>query len=257
MKFLDMLKVPEARSIDDIDSSSTASVHARIIHSKGFLRSLYTSFYNDMRTTAGYDSDRLFVEIGSGGGFIKELMPNIVTSDVVPCRGVDVLFRAESLPFDVGSVCGIFMLNCFHHLTCPASVLAEFQRVLHVGGFVVMIEPSNTPWARFVYRYLHHETFDPAAGWSVPGSGRLSSANGALPWIVFLRDREHFSRRFPSLKLESVEIHTPFSYLLSGGMTWWQMVPSWSYSIARAAERLLAPAAGWLGMFMTVKLSRL
>lgn len=256
MTLLDILKHREARSIEDIDAASTISVHSRIIRSKEFLRNLYADLYRHMREAADYNGKGLFVEIGSGGGFIKEIMPNIVTSEIVPHRNVDMVFAAESMPFEVGNVCGIFMLNCFHHFSDPAAVLAEFERVLNVGGFIVMIEPSNTSVARFVYRHLHHEDFDPSAGWSTSTSGRLSTANGALPWIVFVRDHELFGQRFPSLKLESVIHHTAISYLVSGGMTWRQMAPSRSYPFVRAVERLLKPFARSLGMFMTLTLTK-
>jgi hypothetical protein len=36
-----------------------------------------------------------------------------------------------------------------------------------------------------------------AADWSFPAVGPLSGANGALPWILFERDRARFEREFP------------------------------------------------------------
>ncbi len=253
MGILDWLAQPETREIEDLDDASTASIHARIIRSKGFLRRLYTDFYQHMRDEGRYEDSQVFVEVGSGGGFVKEVMPGVFTSDVVPQEGVDWVFSAELMPFRADSVSGIFMFNSFHHFKDPAAALGEFQRVLKIGGTIVMIEPANTPFARLVYNHLHHEPFDPAAGWSVHSSGRLSDANGALPWIVFSRDYELFVRRFPDLRLVSLTYHTPFSYLVSGGLSWRQLVPTWSFLSFRFVEKLLAPVARWLGMFMTLE----
>ena len=252
MSVLEWLKQPEARAIEDLDEDETVSVHARIIKSKGFLRRLYSEYYHQMGAAVGYCEHGVFVEIGSGGGFIKEVLPNTVTSDVVPHNGVEEVFPAQSMPFDDGSVNGIFILNCFHHFSEPALVLEEFERVLVVGGSVVMIEPANTWWGRLIYTRFHHEPFNSSGGWSLPDSGRLTGANVALPWVVFVRDREAFSKFFQSMAIDSVNHHTPFSYLISGGLTWRQLAPTWTYPLVRTTERLLSPFSKSLGMFMTV-----
>jgi len=256
MSLFDGLKEPDAGAIEDLDGDETVFAHARIIKSKGFLRRLYSEYYDQMGAAVGYGEHGMFVEIGSGGGFIKEVLPNTVTSDVVPHDGVDEVFPAQSMPFDDGSVNGIFILNCFHHFSKPGLVLGEFERVLAKYGSVVMIEPANTWWGRQVYTNFHHEPFDTSGEWSLPSSGRLSGANGALPWIVFVRDREAFSTRFPSLAIDSVSYHTPFSYLISGGLTWRQLAPTWGYSLVRTTESLLSPVSKILGMFMTIVIKK-
>ena len=256
MSLLDWLKQPEARAIEDLDGHETVSAHAQTIRSKGFLRHLYSEFYNQISTAGGYDDRGVFVEVGSGGGFIKEVLPDVITSDVVLHDGIDEVFAAESMPFANESVKGIFILNSFHHFSEPALVLGEFERVLLKGGYAVMIEPANTWWGRLIYTHLHHEPFDPSGGWSLPKSGRLSGANGALPWIVFERDREAFSNLFQPLAIDSVTYHTPFSYLISGGLTWRQLAPTWGYSFVRTMERLLSPVSKTLGMFMTIVIKK-
>ena len=136
MNLLDRLKQPGARAIEVLDGDETVSAHMQIIKSKGFLRRLYLEFYSQISTAGGYDDRGMFVEVSSGGGFIKEVMPNIVTSDVVQHDGVDEVYPAESMRFDDESVNGIFILNCFHHFSEPTLVLGEFERVLLNGGSV-------------------------------------------------------------------------------------------------------------------------
>ena len=88
------------------------------------------------------------------------------------------------------------MTNVLHHLPQPGRFFDEAAGCVRPGGVVAMVEPWNTAWSRWVYRHhLHHETFLPAAAdWEVPRGGPLSAANGALPWILFARDRERLER---------------------------------------------------------------
>ena len=90
------------------------------------------------------------------------------------------------------------MTNVLHHLPNPADFLAESLRCVRQGGVIAMIEPWVRSWSRLVYRLLHYESFQlDARDWGFPGSGPLSGANGALPWIILQRDRARFEREFP------------------------------------------------------------
>src|SRR5262244_3270831 len=64
----------------------------------------------------------------------------------------------------------------------------QATRCVRLGGVVAMIEPWVTPWSRFVYTRLHHEPFQPEAEqWEFPVRRPRSGANGALPYIIFVR----------------------------------------------------------------------
>ena len=118
------------------------------------------------------------------------------------------------------------MVNLLHHVADASRCLDETARCVRPGGAFAAIEPWVSPWSRVVYRRLHHEPFDPgAAGWRLPPGGPLSGANGALPWILFQRDRERFEREHPRWRLERVEPITPFRYLLSGGISMRSLMP--------------------------------
>lgn len=120
-----------------------------------------------------------------------------------------------------------------------------------------MYEPWVTRWSRFIYARLHHEPFDPdAASWEFPTTGPLSSANGALPWIVFERDRGRFEREFPQWHLSSVKLTMPFRYLISGGVSMRGLMPSWSFGCWRRLELALAPRMTDLAMFAYIVLRR-
>ena len=113
-----------------------------------------------------------------------------------------------------------------------------------------MVEPWVTAWARLVYRRLHHEPFEPeAAQWRFPESGPLSGANGALPWIIFERDREIFRREYPALAICEMKVLMPFRYLLTGGVSMRSVLPSFLFPAVALLERLLSPFMRHLGMF--------
>ncbi len=153
--------------------------------------------------------------------------------------GVDKVFYGEDMPFDDGSVDGIMMIDVLHHIPQPAAFFEEANRVLKPGGRIVMSEPWNSFFARFIYRNFHHEPFDTKAGWEIPVSGPLSGANGALPWILFERDRKQFGERFEELWLVTIEYHTPFRYLLSGGVSKRQLMPDFMFRPLTLIEKVL------------------
>jgi SAM-dependent methyltransferase len=256
MKLLDRLKLPEAAQIDNLDDASATLVHARILQRKGFLRKLYVDFYTRLKNTVGDSANKKIIELGSGGGFIKDILPDAVTSDVLQIPSVDAVFGAHQMPFEPNSVDAIVMVDVLHHIPNVRAFFGEAVRCLKPGGRIAMIEPANTAWSRFIYKNFHHEAFDPRAGWEFASKGPLSTANGALPWIIFHRDRAAFERDYPSLKIIKTQFHTPLRYLLSGGFTLRQLTPSWSYCMVSGLEALLSPFNRWIGMFETIVLEK-
>ena len=256
MKILEWLRLPQTRGIENLDDPAVTLLHAEIIQSKGFLKRLYVDFYRQLAAAVPERDEKVLVELGSGGGFIKELISNVMTSDVLELPNVDKTFSALEMPFEAETVDAFFMIDVLHHIAEPRVFFGEVLRCLRPGGKVVMIEPANTAWSRFIYKNFHHELFDTQAGWELTKAGPLSQGNGALPWIIFMRDRGVFEAEFPSLKVVSIRKHTPFRYLLSGGLTLRQLVPGWSYPLVKAIEFLLSPFNGLMGMFQTIELQK-
>lgn len=239
-----------------LDSVERTLIHRKIIRSKPFLKKIYLQWYHQIaREFAGKKQGGL-LEIGSGGGFIKEVLPDIITSDIQPIEGVDQCFPAQALPFDANSLQGICMVNVFHHIPDSAGFLHEACRVLGKDGLIVMTEPANTIWGRFIYAKLHHENHDVNGGWEFPEGNPLSNSNCALPWIVFFRDRERFESTFPGLTIESPKFHTSFLYLLSGGVSFRQMVPGFLFKPFLIIDNLLCRISPQFAMFITLKIQK-
>jgi SAM-dependent methyltransferase len=253
MKIMNLLKLPKANNIDDLDDPSATMLHAEIINSKGFMKKLYIDFYRILKQKLP-ESAKTIIELGSGGGFIKEIIPSALTSDVLDLPGLDHIFSALEMPFNDASVDAFIMIDVLHHIPEPELFFRQADRCLVPGGKIIMIEPANTPWSRFIYKNFHHEEFNPQADWNLSGSGPLSQANGAIPWIIFNRDREKFLDRFPAFEILEMKNHTPLRYLLSGGFTLRQLVPSWTYGFFKALEYLASPTKNITGMFQTIEI---
>lgn len=245
-----ILSHPLVRGLD-IDSPEATSVHRRIIQEKPFLKAIYTAWYSEILNSLPETAMGPVVEIGSGGGFLKEFMPNLITSEILPGLGVDVLLDGGCLPFKENSLRGIVMVDVFHHLPKASSFLKDAVDCIKPGGAIVMLEPWNTRWSRFVYRYLHHEPFDPKAKkWDLAKGGPLSQSNQALPWIVFYRDRDRFEKKFNEFRIEKIKLHTPFIYILSGGVSFISFMPGYLFKMCQRIEKLFNPWIDLLAMFM-------
>jgi SAM-dependent methyltransferase len=248
---------PLARDLRLDDAASTTR-HRDIIEQKPFLKRLYGEWYDRM-IAAVPPGEQPLLEVGSGAGFLGTQLPHLVTSDLVPLPGVMLVLDARRMPFGTGTLRAILMTNVFHHISRPRAFLAEAARVVPPGGAVIMLEPWLSWWSRLVYGNFHDEPFDPsAAQWEFPDGGRLSSANGALPWIVFQRDRATFEREFPEWRLDAVDLSVgaPLRYLLSGGVSLIGLTPAGSFGAWRLVERALAPFMSHFAMFAMIRLTR-
>lgn len=257
MKLLDLLKLPEAKEIHDLDSALTSDIHREIILKKPFLKRLYLDFYKEFKKASINLPKGDLVEIGSGGGFLKEVIPGVVTADIFSSNYIDIVLSKEKMPFENNSVSAFFLRDVLHHIKDPFTFFTEVNRCLVEHGKIIMIEPYNSLWGGFIYKNFHHEPFDINATWEITGDGRLTDANIALPWIIFFRDRKKFESRFPNLKIRRLEPHTPFRYLLSGGLSMRQFLPSFTYNLIKGFETLLSPLNRYLGMFLTIELEKI
>jgi SAM-dependent methyltransferase len=249
------LQHPLTRGLD-LDDPRTTALRRRIIADKPFLRRIYAEWYEGIAAELPPPPGAV-LELGAGAGFLAEYVPSLIASDIMPCPNTDAVIDGHALPLADGSLRAVVMTNVFHHLARPRRFLAEAARCVRPGGALVLIEPWVTPWSLLIYTRLHHEPFAPEApAWEFPPSGPLSGANGALPWMVFERDREAFEREFPEWRVVSVTPIMPLRYLLSGGVSLRSLMPGWSFGLWRGAEALLGPATGRCAMFARIVLAR-
>jgi SAM-dependent methyltransferase len=239
----------------EIDSPERTLYHKEILLKKKFMYRLYLEWYQFFKTIIDNLPSGKKVEIGSGGGFLKDIIPEVITSDIIPLSTNDMTLSALDMPFPDGELSAIVMIDTFHHLPDCEKFLNEAERVLVSGGKILMVEPANSCWGRFIYQNFHHEPFNPNGDWTFPSSGPLSGANGALPWIIFKRDRELFENRFSNLKIIRMKNHTPLRYLISGGFTLKQLLPDFMYVPVKLFEKLLSPIQAF-SMFTTIVIEK-
>ncbi len=239
-----------------LDDPATTELRKKIISSKPLLRDIYSEWYRNLAAELPELAGSV-LELGSGAGFLEEYIPGLITSEIFCCSTVRVVADAEEMPFGNHSLRAIVFTDVLHHMPDVRRFFAEASRCLCSGGKILMIEPWVTPWSRFIYRTFHHEPFLPEAeDWSFPSSGPLSGANGAIPWMVFARDRQRFESEFPELVIDHIRPCLPFRYLLSGGVGMRSLVPGCSRPLWALLERAVEPFRSHLGMFAFVSVQR-
>jgi SAM-dependent methyltransferase len=252
---LNLLVHPLARGVD-IDSPATTKIRQAIIREKRFLRKIYEEWYGDILAALPAGNGPI-LEVGTGAGFLADYVPNLITSEVFPVPGVTLVLDSRCLPFASGSLQAIVMTEVLHHIPNSDLFLKEAARCVKPGGRVVMIEPWNSAWARWVYTHLHYEPFRAdATEWTFPSTGPLSGANVALPWIIFERDKARFATEYRQWHVASIRLMMPFRYLISGGVTYRSLMPTCSFPLWRLLESGLKPVLRHLAMFACIVLDR-
>lgn len=248
-----LLAHPRTRGLD-IDSPQTTQLRREIIRSKPFLTNIYRDWYREILKEVTAES---ILELGSGAGFLSELAPRTITSDLFIVQGLQVVADGQQLPFDAASLGNVAMINVLHHVPSASQLFSETARCVKAGGKFVMIEPWITSWSRFVYTTLHHEPLDEKASvWKITGSGPLSGANSALPWIIFERDLARFEREHSEWRIDKVTPFMPLRYLLSGGVSLRNLMPAFTYPLWRSLEALQERYLPRFAMFAKIVLTR-
>jgi SAM-dependent methyltransferase len=250
-----LLAHPLTRGLD-IDDPSTTARRRTIIESKPFLKRIYQEWYE---TVSGHlpGISGPVLELGSGAGFLSGYIPRLITSEVFNCPDIQVVLDGQALPIAAESLRAIVMTDVLHHVPDPRRFFSEATRCLRVGGRILLIEPWVSKWSRIVYKHLHHEPFEPdSPDWTIPLSGPLSGANGAMPWIVFERDREQFAASFPQLKVELVKPFMPFRYLVSGGVSLRTLMPNATFRLWKRLEAAMANRMRTWAMFALIVVTR-
>lgn len=230
----------------------------KVLNAKPSLRELYKEIYQEyVQCINRSKGNGEIIECGSGAGFAKEIVPKIITSDIVDYSNVDVVLDATSLPFKDDSTSAILMHNVFHHIPDVEMFLTEAERCLRVGGRILIADQNLGILSKHIFRYLHSEPFnEEAVTWSFPSIDPLNDANGALAWIVFVRDYEELQRRHPNLRLVRVKSHTPLRYWLCGGLKKWSLLPEKLFPFATWIDRKLLSITPRFGSFAFFELAK-
>jgi SAM-dependent methyltransferase len=217
--------------------------HRRVWQAKPTLRVLYGDYHRRLIEVCPSGP---VLDIGGGSAHVKEFRKEILSVDILPFPGIDVVCDAHELPFKDSEFAGIIMLDVLHHLERPVDFLAEAARILRPGGVLAMIEPGMTTLSYPFFRFMHQEPADLGVDPFNPISQSDRDkdpwhSNQAIPTLLFARERNlaELSRRVPQLRLKKKEWLSFVAYPLSGGFKKWCLMPaSMTERVVKLEDRL-------------------
>src|SRR5690349_8669467 len=108
-----------------VGSRDYFSAQKQLILKRTPLKWCYDAWYAQLLADAqSVPGQGTLLELGSGGSYLKDLEPAVVTSDVVD--GVaDMVVDGRALPFPDASVKALFLTHVFHHIPDVAAFLRE------------------------------------------------------------------------------------------------------------------------------------
>src|SRR5881398_1103443 len=218
------------------DRAATLRNRARLGTNKNLLfwyRELYRDQFRDLPNPSALS----ILEVGSGTSPLKQFLPNIITSDVLNLDYLDLVFDCHEIDkldaIKDNSIDVVTLTNVLHHLKSPISFLNRAASKLKSGGNVIATEPFFSVLSTPILKYLHHEPVDFRV--SEPElsdvQGPLASANIALPWLIFFREREWLQRLNENFDVATLSTR-PFSalsYMATGGISHRLPMPHFLY----------------------------
>jgi hypothetical protein len=257
----DILREPLLNTLD-VDSAERIQVHRTILEAKPLMKEVCRELYSicaklDERFFSGSGQR---IELGAGVSFIKDFLPEVRVTDIVPASHLDAVLDAQNMhSIAESSVRAFFGIHCFHHFPEPRKFFAELVRTTKPGGGCVLIDPYFGAVARILYpRLFASEGFDMQQQvWESPDAGAMSKANQALSYVVLFRDRALLEKEFPELKIVYTDQLTNYiRYMLSGGLNFRSLAPYSAASLLRAVERILSPLRSSLALHHVVVIKR-
>jgi len=209
------------------------------------LREVYHEFYRLIASRIDSQIDGPVVELGSGMGQIKEVIPQCITTDLFPNPWLDRNENCYELSFENNSVSHLILFDVWHHLRYPGAALREFNRVLAPHGRLILFEPAASWFGRLVYHYCHHEpvgvhdpiTWDAPSGFSSEQSDYYAAQGSASR--LFWWGEGH--SRLEGWNLKEVHPFSSFDYFASGGFSGPQLGGRFLHSLMRGLDYVTNP----------------
>lgn len=211
---------------------------------KPVLRMAYRDFHRRIAAHLDASLPGKIVELGSGIGNIREVIPGVIRTDLFPNPWIDQVENAYALSFQDAEVSHLILFDVFHHLRHPRTALRECRRVLQRGGRVILFEPYVSLAGRLVYGPLHHEPigfnrpiapdapaqFDPDRDGYYAAQGNATRVfwRGACPEII---------EGFDVIARERIGA---WPYALTGGFSKPQLYPTAMYPLLARLDSLMA-----------------
>jgi SAM-dependent methyltransferase len=203
------------------------------------LRKSYYHLYQKIESQITDKSPGLTLEIGSGIGRIKDIIPYCTTSDIFQNPWLEKTENAYQISYPYQSLSNIILFDVWHHLEFPIAFLKEAERVLKPGGKVILMEPDMSWIGRFIYGNFHHEplAFQHEFDLATIAKQNTYFAAQASAWRFFVK--KELPINLDHWKKPSIKRIVSFAYLASGGFSGPSFYPAFSYPIIKVIDKLL------------------
>lgn len=234
--------------------------NARHWRRKPLLQQVYRDFYAEITGQLRRDLAGEIVEIGSGIGNLKTVVPEALATDLFPNPWIDRIENAYALSFPDDSVANLILFDVWHHLQYPGTALAEFRRVLVRGGRLIIFEPAMGFLGRVVYGLFHHEPLGLREDiqWSAPEDFSPDKMNyyaaQGNAQRVFLSDE--FAFHLNDWRIMRRSLWAAIPYIASGGFSGPQLYPRRLLPLLRAIDRLASRAPALFATRLLVALEK-
>lgn len=218
---------------------------------KPVLQLAYRDFHRRIASHIDPSVAGKIVELGSGIGNIRDVIPTCVRTDLFANPWIDQVENAYDLTFGDGEVSHVILFDVFHHLEHPKTALAECRRVLAPRGRVIIFDPYVSLVGRLVYGPLHHEPIGDdrpivatAPSSFDPHQHAYYAAQGNATRVFWKKDAPEVLEGWNVLARERPGA---WAYALTGGYSKPQLYPTALYplmkgidTVAEVLPRLLA-----------------
>jgi SAM-dependent methyltransferase len=224
------------------------------------LRLIYRDLFLKMRAAGGLGPA---LELGSGIGNFREVVPEVITSDVAATPYADRVVSAYEIQSSGTDWAVIYAFDVLHHLRDPMLFFSSAASALRQGGRIILMEPASTPFGRWIYRAIHHEPTRPDKIQEPydfePDDAEGHFANMGMGWALFIRDRGKLDKRFSAFGLacRQVSFHSGLAYLATGGYSNRQLLPCFILRLIMKLEDCL-PQCIWslIGLRMLIVIEK-
>ena len=207
---------------------------------KPVLREIYRDFHRLLaRSLSAVPGETM--EIGSGIGNIKEVIPHCVRTDIFPNPWIDRQENIYRLTMANRSVANLILFDVFHHLEYPLDALNECHRVLQPGGRLLVFDHAMSAAGFLFSKFLHHERDGFLQSYKLY-SDNASELDSPRYYADHANAQRIFEHRFKELlqtswrKVAVVKIPA-FKWLLSGGYRGPSLLPPSAAAPVACSER--------------------
>ncbi len=216
--------------------------NSRSWDTKPLLRTIYANFHRQIASHIRANVNGKIVELGSGIGNIREVIPDCIRTDLFKNPWLDQTENAYQLSFAPQQVSHLILFDVFHHLQYPGTALREFHRVLAPGGRVIIFDPYISLFGWLVYGLLHHEpvAYHAPITWDAPASfdpwkHTYYAAQGNATRVFW---EDAIGDKLEGWKLHAKSRFSALAYVFSGGYSKPQLYPSALYPLLQLLEKV-------------------